>query len=167
MVVDCKDVAAREWWWADVLDWHLAYESDAEAVIIPEGPGCRPRTAEEWSSVGKGIISEQFRRPGRSRTGSTSTWHPTSPMTVTHIGSQLARGAFRLDVGRDESDVSWTVLPRETNSASCRRGSADRALRAPTKPGPSEGRVTRPSRSTVRIGSCARPCSARNDALGR
>ena len=34
-VVDCHDVTMLSRWWADVLDWRIAYEKGDEAVIVP------------------------------------------------------------------------------------------------------------------------------------
>ena len=34
-VVDCHDVAAQARWWAEVLDWRVAYEASDEVVLVP------------------------------------------------------------------------------------------------------------------------------------
>jgi|SRR6478752_7525723 len=34
VVVDCRDVTAQARWWAEVLDWRIAYEADDEMVIV-------------------------------------------------------------------------------------------------------------------------------------
>ncbi|MDX6296991.1 MAG: hypothetical protein QOI51_848, partial [Nocardioidaceae bacterium] len=34
-VVDSRDVAAQSRWWAEVLDWQVAYEAEDEVVIVP------------------------------------------------------------------------------------------------------------------------------------
>jgi hypothetical protein len=34
-VIDCHDVTAQSRWWAEVLDWRIADESDGEVILVP------------------------------------------------------------------------------------------------------------------------------------
>src|SRR5215204_3010905 len=45
VVVDCHDVAGQARWWAEVLDWRIAYEADDEYVIVP------PHALDESRSI--------------------------------------------------------------------------------------------------------------------
>jgi hypothetical protein len=36
IVVDCRDAKAQAQWWAEVLGWKKIYESEDEAVIVPQ-----------------------------------------------------------------------------------------------------------------------------------
>jgi len=35
VVVDCRDVKAQAYWWANVLGWEIGYEADDEVVVVP------------------------------------------------------------------------------------------------------------------------------------
>jgi hypothetical protein len=35
VVVDCRNVAAQSRWWAEALDWRIAYEGADEVVVVP------------------------------------------------------------------------------------------------------------------------------------
>ena len=67
VVVDCHDVVALSRWWADVLDWQVAFAAKDEIVLVPRhasrpAPGIPP--AERGPGLGfccvDGVVIERF-----------------------------------------------------------------------------------------------------------
>jgi hypothetical protein len=127
VVVDCRDLHAQARWWADVLDWEIVYEADDEAAIVPKHAEDRPLSAEEWPTVGPGLV---FVPVGEGKVVKNRLHLDLAP----HIGddrdalieSLLARGATRAVVGQDESKVSWTVLADPEGNEFCVLSARDR-----------------------------------------
>jgi len=128
-VIDCADLHAQARWWAAVLDWQLIYEADDEAVIVPQHVEDRPLSAAEWLSVGPGLI---FVRVPEGKTAKNRLHLDLAPHITDDrdalIESLLARGATRVDVGQDESMVSWSVLADPEGNEFCVLSARDRLL---------------------------------------
>ena len=56
IVVDCRDAKAQAEWWAEVLGWKKIYESDDEAVIVPQWVTPEVAKATPWDHVGPGLV---------------------------------------------------------------------------------------------------------------
>jgi Glyoxalase-like domain len=127
VVIDCEDLHAQARWWAGVLDWQLVYEADDEAVIVPKHAEDRPLLAGEWSSVGPGLV---FVRVAEGKTAKNRLHLDLAPYITDDrdalIGSLLARGATRVNLGQDESTVSWTVLADPEGNEFCVLSARDR-----------------------------------------
>ncbi|HEY2549624.1 MAG TPA: VOC family protein [Streptosporangiaceae bacterium] len=120
VVVDCHDLHAQARWWADVLDWQLVFEADGEAVIVPKHMQDRPLSAEEWTTVGPGLVFVQVTddKTVKNRLHIDLAPHSTDDRDAL-IESLLARGATRADVGQDDSKVTWTVLADPEGNEFC------------------------------------------------
>ena len=120
MVIDCQDLHAQARWWAGVLDWQLVYESDDEAAIVPKHEQDRPLSAEEWPTVGPALV---FVPASQGKTMKNRLHLDLAPHITDDrdalIDGLLARGATRVNVGQDESKVSWTVLADPEGNEFC------------------------------------------------
>jgi predicted enzyme related to lactoylglutathione lyase len=127
VVVDCKDLGAQARWWADVLDWRLAYESHDEAVIIPKDLEYRPLAAAEWATVGPGLIFVQVpeAKTVKNRLHLDLAPHISDDRDAL-VQSLIAKGATRVHVGQDESEVSWIVLADPEGNEFCVLSARDR-----------------------------------------
>ncbi|MBN9150359.1 MAG: VOC family protein [Cryobacterium sp.] len=119
IVVDCKDVAAQARWWAEVLDWRVAYESEDEWVIVP------PRALEENHQVpldeqGPGLV---FVTVPEGKTVKNRLHIDLAPGPDDDQAAEVARlealGATRVNVGQDESQVTWVVLADPEGNEFC------------------------------------------------
>jgi len=120
VVIDCQDLHAQARWWAGVLDWQLVYESDDEAAIVPKHEQDRPLSAEEWPTVGPALV---FVPASQGKTMKNRLHLDLAPHITDDrdalIDGLLARGATRVNVGQDESKVSWTVLADPEGNEFC------------------------------------------------
>jgi catechol 2,3-dioxygenase-like lactoylglutathione lyase family enzyme len=127
VVVDCRDLHAQARWWADVLDWQLVFESDNEAAIIPKHEQDRRMSAEEWTKVGPWLVfvSVPEGKAVKNRLHIDLAPHSTDDRDAL-IAALLARGATKVDVGQDDSMVSWTVLADPEGNEFCVLSARDR-----------------------------------------
>ena len=120
IVVDSKDVAAQARWWAEALDWRMAYEAEDEAVIVP------PRALEERA---KDIpLDEQGPGPvfvtvPEGKTVKNRLHIDLAPGPDDDQAAEVARleslGARRVNVGQDESLVKWVVMADPEGNEFC------------------------------------------------
>jgi hypothetical protein len=119
-VIDCQDIHAQAHWWADVLDWQIVFEADTEAVIAPRHVEDRPLSAEEWPTVGPGLVFVPVPegKAMKNRLHLDLAPHVTDDRDAL-IDSLLARGATLASIGQDESAASWTVLADPEGNEFC------------------------------------------------
>ncbi|MBX3092898.1 MAG: VOC family protein [Cryobacterium sp.] len=119
IVVDCKDVGAQARWWANVLDWRVVYESEDEFVIVP------PRALEENHQVpldeqGPGLV---FVTVPEDKAIKNRLHIDLAPGPDDDQAAEVARlealGATRVNVGQDESTVTWVVLADPEGNEFC------------------------------------------------
>ena len=126
LVVDCIDVRGQAAWWAEALDWQLAYESDDECVIIPSWVDESVLAETPWERVGPGMV---FVSVPEGKTIKNRLHVDLAPHTSQDRDAEIARleglGARRVDVGQG-SDVSWTVLADPEGNEFCVLSSRDR-----------------------------------------
>jgi hypothetical protein len=127
VVVDCEDLHAQARWWADVLDWQLVLEADGEAAIVPKHAQDRPMSAEEWTRVGPSLVFVQVPegKAVKNRLHIDLAPYSTDDRDAL-IESLLARGAAKVDVGQEDSKVSWTVLADPEGNEFCVLSARDR-----------------------------------------
>jgi hypothetical protein len=127
VVVDCHDLHAQARWWADVLDWQLVLDSDNEAAIVPKHEQDRPIPAEEWTTVGPGVVFVQVPegKAVKNRLHIDLAPHITDDRDAL-IESLLARGATKADVGQADSKATWTVLADPEGNEFCVLSARDR-----------------------------------------
>lgn len=127
VVVDCHDLHAQARWWADVLDWQLAFDADDEAAIVPKHATDQPFSAQEWTKPGPGLVfvAVPEGKAIKNRLHIDLAPHSTDDRDAL-IESLLARGATRVDVGQDEAAVSWTVLADPEGNEFCVLSARDR-----------------------------------------
>jgi hypothetical protein len=119
-VISCQDLHAQARWWAGVLDWQLVYEDAGQAAIAPKHEQDRPLSAEEWPTVGPGLVfvSVPEAKTIKNRLHLDLAPHITDDRDAL-IDSLLARGATRASIGQDEAKTSWTVLADPEGNEFC------------------------------------------------
>ncbi|HMM81876.1 MAG TPA: VOC family protein [Terrimesophilobacter sp.] len=119
IVVDCTDVAAQARWWAEALDWRVVYESEDEFVIVP------PRALVENHQVpldeqGPGLV---FVTVPDDKTVKNRLHIDLAPGPDDDQAAEVARlealGATRVNVGQDESQVTWVVMADPEGNEFC------------------------------------------------
>jgi catechol 2,3-dioxygenase-like lactoylglutathione lyase family enzyme len=119
VVVDCRDVAAQSRWWAEALDWRVAYEADNEVVLVP------PRTLEPTRDIppmerGPGLI---FVPVPEGKTVKNRLHIDLAPSPDAGQEAEVRRlealGARRADVGQDPDKVSWVVMADPEGNEFC------------------------------------------------
>lgn len=125
IVIDSRDIAAQARWWAEVLNWQVAYESDEEAVIIPRW-STEEVAATPFDRVGPGLV---FVPVPEEKAGKNRLHLDLAPHTSLDRQEQadrlLALGATRADVGQGP-DVTWDVFRDPEGNEFCLLSSRDR-----------------------------------------
>jgi hypothetical protein len=118
VVVDCRDVAAQGRWWAETLDWQIAYEAEDEVVIVPRWAD-EVRDTLPFERVPPGLV---FVPVAEGKTVKNRLHIDLAPHVSddrdAEIARLLARGARLADVGQGE-DVTWTVLTDPEGNEFC------------------------------------------------
>jgi hypothetical protein len=119
-VIDCQDLHAQARWWAGVLDWQIVYEADDQAAVVPRHGQDQPLSAEEWPTVGPGLVFVPVPEGKimKNRLHLDLAPHITDDRDAL-IDSLLARGATRVNVGQHEPEASWTVLADPEGNEFC------------------------------------------------
>ncbi|WP_111767879.1 VOC family protein [Nakamurella deserti] len=117
-VIDCQDAAALARWWAGVLDWRIAYESDDEIVLVPRHAFDPTRTLP-LEQRGPGLVfvpvPEDKQRKNRLHLD-------LAPGPVDDQRAEVERlvrlGASHVDVGQPD-DASFVVLADPEGNEFC------------------------------------------------
>jgi hypothetical protein len=118
VVVDCHDVKAQGYWWANVLGWDIAYEADDEVVVAP------PHLMDESRSIplaerGPGLV---FVPVPEGKTLKNRLHIDLAPGPYDDQDAEVSRleslGARRVDIGQG-NEVSWTVLADPEGNEFC------------------------------------------------
>lgn len=108
-VVDCRDIAAQARWWADVLDWRIAYEEDDAVVVVPPSAERCPELVfvrvPEGKTVKNRLHIDLAPEPGDDY--------------EEQVQRLIDRGATRINIGQDESQVPWIVLADPEGNEFC------------------------------------------------
>jgi hypothetical protein len=119
VVVDCKDVGAQARWWAEVLDWKVAFEADDEVVIVP------PIALDESRKLtvlerGPGLV---FVPVPEGKDVKNRLHIDLAPLAGDDQAAEVARlealGARRVDVGQVDEEVTWVVLADPEGNEFC------------------------------------------------
>jgi len=125
VVVDCADVRKQAAWWAEALDWTMAYEADDECVIIPSWVDNKAMRDTPWERIGPGMV---FVPVPEGKSVKNRLHIDLAPHTSQDRDAEIARlerlGAQRVDVGQS-ADVSWTVLTDPEGNEFCVLSSRD------------------------------------------
>jgi hypothetical protein len=117
VVVDCADVRAQAAWWAQVLGWVTAYESDDETVLVPpraldttrdipvdeQGPGLVFVTVPDGKQVKNRLHLDLAPRADDDQ--------------AAEVDRLVGLGATRVDIG--QGDVPWVVLADPEGNEFC------------------------------------------------
>jgi len=117
-VVDSHDVAALGRWWADVLDWKIAYEAPDELVIVPQR-ALDPTRNIPVDEQGPGLV---FVPVPEVKVTKNRLHIDLAPRADDDQAAEVARleklGATRVHVGQP-SDVRWVVLADPEGNEFC------------------------------------------------
>ncbi len=117
VVIDCHDIAAQGRWWAQALDYRIAYEADDELVLVP------PHALAEADSTpvekqGPGLV---FVRVPDSKAVKNRLHLDLAPRADDDHDAEVRRleelGASRVDVGQGGSP--WVVLADPEGNEFC------------------------------------------------
>jgi hypothetical protein len=119
VVVDCKDVAAQSRWWAEVLDWRVAYEAADEVVLVP--PHALDQTRDiPPSERAPGLI---FVPVPEGKAVKNRLHIDLAPSSDAGQEPEVRRletlGARRADVGQDPDKVTWVVMADPEGNEFC------------------------------------------------
>ncbi len=124
-VIDCRDVTAQGNWWAAVLNWKKAYESDDEVVLVPQHATISSIRSTPWEQVPPGLV---FVPVAEGKTVKNRLHLDLAPHLDDDRDAEIQRlldlGATRVDVGQNAS-VSWTVLADPEGNEFCVLSSRD------------------------------------------
>jgi Glyoxalase-like domain len=116
VVVDCRDVKAQAYWWANVLGWEIGYEADDEVVVVPAHLMDSRLPLHER---GQGLVFVPVPEP---KTVKNRLHIDLAPGPDDDQEAEVARleslGARRVDVGQP-SDVTWVVLADPEGNEFC------------------------------------------------
>jgi hypothetical protein len=118
VVVDCIDVAAQARWWAQVLDWKVAYEAADEVVLVPPhafttGPSLPPEER------GPGLVFVPVPEGKQLKNRLHLDLAPRADDDQEAEVSRLeALGAKRIDVGQ-RPESTWVVLADPEGNEFC------------------------------------------------
>jgi hypothetical protein len=119
IVVDCRDAKAQAKWWADVLGWHKIYESDDEAVIVPEWVTIESAKATPWDRQAQGLV---FGTVPEGKTVKNRLHIDLAPHTSDDRDAEIARllsmGATRVNVGQT-GEEGWDVFADPEGNEFC------------------------------------------------
>ena len=125
VVVDCRDVAAQSRWWAEVLDWRVAYQAANEVVLVP------PHVLDQTRVIppaerGPGLI---FVPVPEGKTLKNRLHIDLAPSPDAGQEAEVRRleelGAGRVDMGQDPDQVSWVVMADPEGNEFCVLGARE------------------------------------------
>jgi hypothetical protein len=118
IVVDSHDVAALGRWWAELLDWKVAYEAEDEYVIVPPFMLDESREQPPLTERGQGLV---FVRVPETKELKNRLHLDLAPGPdddhAAEVDRLIALGATRADVG--QGDVAWVVLADPEGNEFC------------------------------------------------
>ncbi|HEY3879895.1 MAG TPA: VOC family protein [Trebonia sp.] len=117
VVVDCHDVRAQAYWWANVLGFNIAYEADDEVVAAP------PHLMDESRPVPRGergpglvFVPVPEAKELKNRLHIDLAPGPDDDQEA-EIRRLQSLGARRVDVG--QAGASWVVLADPEGNEFC------------------------------------------------
>jgi catechol 2,3-dioxygenase-like lactoylglutathione lyase family enzyme len=119
IVVDCRDAKAQAEWWAEVLGWKKIYESDDEAVIVPQWVTLEVAKATPWDHVGPGLVFVPVPegKTVKDRLHIDLAAHISDDRDA-EIERLLSMGATRVNVGQT-GEEGWDVFADPEGNEFC------------------------------------------------
>ncbi|WP_154796106.1 VOC family protein [Occultella kanbiaonis] len=121
VVVDCFDPQSLSRWWAEVLDWRIAYESEDEVVLVPPGALEESRRMQDLPYVERGPVL-LFGRSSDVKTTKNRLHLDLAPGEApgsrdAEVERLITLGATAVDIG--QKDVPWVVLADPEGNEFC------------------------------------------------
>ena len=119
IVVDCHDIKAQSRWWAEALDWRIAYQADDEVVLVP------PHALDQTRSIplperGPGLV---FVPVPEGKTVKNRLHIDLAPPPDGDQAAEVRRlqalGARLVDVGQDPETATWVVMADPEGNEFC------------------------------------------------
>ena len=118
VVVDCRDRAAQARWWAETLDWRIAYEDDEEVDLVPphalDESRSIPLTEQGASLV---FVTVPEAKSIKNRLHIDLAPGPDDDQDAA-VQALLDRGATRANVGQGTGET-WVVLADPEGNEFC------------------------------------------------
>jgi hypothetical protein len=125
VVIDSRDPAKLARWWAQALDWQIAFEADDEVVVIPKW-AAELETTLRFDQVPPGLV---FGTVPEAKTVKNRLHIDLAPHLDDDRDGEIQRlvrlGATTVDVGQGP-DVTWTVLADPEGNEFCVLSSRER-----------------------------------------
>jgi hypothetical protein len=117
VVVDCRDVVAQSRWWAEALDWRVAYQAADEVVLVPPHALDQTRVIPP-SERGPGLI---FVPVPEGKAVKNRLHIDLAPSPDTGQEAEVRRledlGASHVDIGQGQ--VSWVIMADPEGNEFC------------------------------------------------
>jgi len=127
-VIDCTDHRAQGRWWAEVLDWTVAFDTDEELVLVPRHAleeGGPVADLDTWMRRGQGLVFVPVPEGKQVKNRLHLDLAPHSSQDRdAEIQRLLDLGATQLDVGQPDM-ATWTVLADPEGNEFCVLSSRD------------------------------------------
>ncbi|WP_109473399.1 VOC family protein [Ornithinimicrobium cavernae] len=128
-VVDCADHRAQGRWWAQVLDWMVAFETEDEVVLVPQHAreeGGPVTDLGAWMRRGQGLV---FVPVPEGKAVKNRLHLDLAPHSSQDRDAEIQRlldlGATQVDVGQDPARATWTVFADPEGNEFCVLSSRD------------------------------------------
>ncbi|GAA3609136.1 hypothetical protein GCM10022199_11100 [Marihabitans asiaticum] len=128
-VVDAHDIATLGRWWAQTLDWQIAYEDEHEVCVVPD-VAADDEVIDDlgtWLSARTGLVFVPVPegKAVKNRLHIDLAPHRSQDRDA-EIAALVERGATYVDVGQHADEVTWTVLADPEGNEFCVLSSRDR-----------------------------------------
>lgn len=124
-VIDAHDAANLSRWWAEVLDWEIAYESPDEVVLVPTYAAQAMADGLTWERTPPGLV---FVPVGEDKVVKNRLHLDLAPHTSDDREAEIERvlglGATRADVGQ-APEATWDVFADPEGNEFCILSSRD------------------------------------------
>ncbi|WP_256838489.1 VOC family protein [Ornithinimicrobium faecis] len=122
-VIDCTDHHAQGRWWAQVLDWTVAFDTDHEVVLVPKHAieeGGPIADLDTWMRRGQGLV---FVPVPEGKSVKNRLHLDLAPHSSQDRDAEIQRlldlGATQIEVGQNPDEVTWTVLADPEGNEFC------------------------------------------------
>jgi hypothetical protein len=119
--VDCRNVAAQSRWWAEVLDWRIGSEAEADGEVVLVPPhALDPARVVPLLERGPGLL---FVPVPEGKTAKNRLHLDLAPPPDGDQAAEVRRleglGARRVDAGQDDQQASWVVMADPEGNEFC------------------------------------------------
>jgi hypothetical protein len=116
VVVDCRDFQAQSRWWAEALDWRVAFAADDEVGLVP--PHALDQSRDTPQGPGLIFVPVPEGKAVKNRLH-IDLAPPADGDQEAEVRRLEALGATRVDVGQDPGTATWVVMADPEGNEFC------------------------------------------------